>query len=156
MDPCGIPIVTCCSSERVRLKLTCWIWLDRYDLNHPSSLPSIPYAISFLSNIPWSTVSNAFLRSMIMAIPLKPTPQFKNHQRLQNENPLSSCKVVIFFHFVDVWDGPSNLRTLSDVILFKTKLTVSLPHFCYSIIKSIGNQEAYLCLKFPLVQNFIV
>ncbi len=54
MDPCGTPIVSGCSSERVRLKLTCWIRLDKYDLNHSSSLPYMPYATSFLSNIPWS------------------------------------------------------------------------------------------------------
>ncbi len=67
MDPCGTPIITGCSSERDRLKLTCWIRLDKYDLNHSSSLPSTPYATSFLSNVPWSTVSNAFLRSIKIA-----------------------------------------------------------------------------------------
>ncbi len=51
---------------------------------------------------------------MIMAMPLKPALQIRNHHRLQNENPSSSCKV---FHFVDVWDGPPNLRMRSDIIL---------------------------------------
>ncbi len=41
-----------------------------------------------------------------MAMPLKPVPQFSHYQHLQNENPLSSCKAVIFFLFVDDWDGP--------------------------------------------------
>ncbi len=36
----------------------------KYDLNNPSSLPSTPYATSLLNNIPWSIVSNAFLRSI--------------------------------------------------------------------------------------------
>ncbi len=64
MNRCGTPIITGCSSERVHLKLTCWIRLDKYVLNHPSSLLSTAYATSFLSKIPWSTVSNAFLRSI--------------------------------------------------------------------------------------------
>ncbi len=34
--------------------------------------------------------------NMIMAMPLKPAPEFRHYQRLQNENPLSSCKAVIF------------------------------------------------------------
>ncbi len=43
---------------------------------------------------------------MIMAMPLKAHLQFRRYQRLQNENPLSSCKAVIFFHFVNDWDVP--------------------------------------------------
>ncbi len=36
------------------------------------------------------------------------------------------------------------------------KLTGSLPHFYYFIIKSIGNQEAYLCFQFSRVQNITI
>ncbi len=39
--------------------------------------------------------------NMIMAMPLKPAPQIRRYQHLQNENPLSSCKAVLFFYFVD-------------------------------------------------------
>ncbi len=42
MDPYGTPIVTDWSSERVCLKLTCCIRLDKYDLDHSTSLPSTP------------------------------------------------------------------------------------------------------------------
>ncbi len=34
--------------------------------------------------------------NMIMAMPLKPAPQFRHYPHLQNENLLSSCKAVIF------------------------------------------------------------
>ncbi len=60
MDLNGSPIVTGCSSEWFHLKLTCWIQLDKYDLNHSSSLPSTPYATSSLSNIPWSIYQTPF------------------------------------------------------------------------------------------------
>ncbi len=33
-------------------------------------------------------------------------PQIRHYQDLQDENPLSRCKAGIFFHFVDIWDGP--------------------------------------------------
>ncbi len=43
---------------------------------------------------------------MIMAMPLKPNPQFRHYEHLQNENPLSSCKAVISFYIVDDWGVP--------------------------------------------------
>ncbi len=82
---------------------------------------------------------------MIMAIEAR--PQFILYPCLQNENPLRSCKAVIFFYFVDDWDI---------LLIFARAMTSyadELPTIFFvtqNMIRVIGNQIA--SVSFPLLE----
>ena len=61
IEPWGTPILMGLGSDRSALILTTWVLLLKYDLNHDSSFPLIPYLHNLSINISWLTVSNAFL-----------------------------------------------------------------------------------------------
>ena len=64
VEPCGRPYNMTCSVERAFPILTRDVLLVKYDLSHWRAVPLKPISFSILfRRIPWSTVSNAQLRS---------------------------------------------------------------------------------------------
>ena len=68
IDPWGTPSRISKRGLNLFLMLTNCLRFLRYDLNHSSSMPIIPYLLSLLKSISWLQVSNAFLRSQKIAI----------------------------------------------------------------------------------------
>jgi len=59
-DPCSTPHKTTEALEVDRPQRTDWMQSLRYDVNHSSTLPPIPYDVLRLCrNVSWSSVSNA-------------------------------------------------------------------------------------------------
>ena len=67
MDPCGTTEVTLTYGETCPFIFTACCLFDKYEMNHRSRLPLIPLNASFCINIRWSTLSNAFLKSVYIA-----------------------------------------------------------------------------------------
>ena len=63
-DPCGTPHFTSHIEESTPfITVNCFL-LPRYDIKKLFACPRIPYLSNMSSNISWTTVSNAFVRSM--------------------------------------------------------------------------------------------
>ena len=63
-EPCGTPHDTVPKSEFTPFMTMHWRLLVKYDLKKSLTSPRIPYHSSLYNKISWSTVSNAFLKSI--------------------------------------------------------------------------------------------
>ena len=65
-SPCGTPLLTWVSLDVVPLTVINYCPFDRKLCIHTPPLPSIPIFMSLFNSMPWSTLSQAFAKSMLI------------------------------------------------------------------------------------------
>ena len=123
-DPWGTPHFTKPISDYTPLSTVNWRLLIRYDLENIFAWPRIPQQSNFRNIISWSTVSNAFLKSINI-----PITQFLSSRRRLILSVISINAIAVEYNFRNPYWWQNN-------ICFCSKNATSIFHKIFSHILS--------------------